>query len=157
SSDDSEAVLRALRPGLRYLRNEDNVGLIRALNQGARAARGELLCFLHNDTEMGDPRWLARLRDAVAAGAGLAGLYGVRRLRRAGRYVGRTIVHCLSEAGNVAAPVTNVAAVDGVCLCLRRSTFHKVRGFDEGYGFLHGYDRDLSFAVRETGHPCVVV
>ena len=30
-------------------------------------------------------------------------------------------------------------------------------GFDEGYGFFHGYDRDLSFAVREAGWRCVVV
>jgi len=158
STDDSERVLRALRgPALRYQRNVENVGLIRALNQGTREASGDLLCFLHNDTEMREPTWLARLRDAVAAGAGLAGLYGVRRLRRDGRYVGRTIVHCLAEGGNVAAPVTEVAAVDGVCLCLRRSTLEKVGGFDEGYGFLHGYDRDLSFAVRETGQRCVVV
>jgi GT2 family glycosyltransferase len=33
----------------------------------------------------------------------------------------------------------------------------EVGGFDEGYGFLHGYDRDLSFAVREAGWRCAVV
>ena len=43
---------------LAYHRNDENVGLIRALNQGARLARGEFVCFLHNDTEMCDPRWL---------------------------------------------------------------------------------------------------
>jgi len=32
-----------------------------------------------------------------------------------------------------------------------------VGGFDEGYGFFHGYDRDLSFKVREIGRRCVVV
>jgi len=32
-----------------------------------------------------------------------------------------------------------------------------VGGFDEGYGFFHGYDRDLSFAVRELGLRCAVV
>ena len=158
STDGSDAMLRdAWGPGLRYERNAENVGLIRALNQGARLARGDVLCFLHNDTEMREPAWLARLRDALQDGAGLAGLYGVRRLRRDGRYVGRTIVHCLTEGANLVAPVTDVAAVDGVCLCLRRSTLEKVGGFDEGYGFLHGYDRDLSFAVRQTGQRCVVV
>jgi len=50
-----------------------------------------------------------------------------------------------------------VAAVDGVCLFLRRSLHESVGGFDEGYGFFHGYDRELSFAVRETGRRCVVV
>src|SRR5262249_55063996 len=46
---------------------------------------------------------------------------------------------------------------DGVCLCLRRSMLERVGGFDEGYGFFHGYDRDLSFAVREAGGRCAVV
>lgn len=161
STDGTEAWIRALgesRP-LRYVKNPGNVGLIRALNQGARAATGELLCFLHNDAEMLEARWLERLRAGLDGEprVGLAGLYGVRRLRRDGRYVGRTIVHCLAGRANLRAPVVEVAAVDGVCLCLRRSLLDDLGGFDEGYGFFHGYDRDLSFAVREAGWRCVVV
>jgi hypothetical protein len=71
--------------------------------------------------------------------------------------VGRTIVHSLEGGPGLAAPVVEVAAVDGVCLCLRRSLLEAIGGFDEGYGFFHGYDRDLSFAVRERGLQCVVV
>jgi GT2 family glycosyltransferase len=144
---------------LRYLRNDDNVGLIRALNQGAELATGELLCFLHNDTEMRDPRWLERLEGAIRSPGrvGLAGLYGVRRLRRDGRYVGRTIVHCLEGRETLRAPQAEVAVVDGVCLFVARDVLRAVGGFDEGYGFFHGYDRDLSFAVRELGLRCAVV
>lgn len=144
---------------LRYIRNGTNLGLIRALNQGARLSRGEFLCFLHNDTELCEPAWLTRLHQAVVTGdrVGLAGLYGARRLRRDGRYVGRTLVHCLAGQNTMAAPVVEVAAVDGVCLFLRRTVFDAVGGFDEGYGPFHGYDRELSFAVREAGFRCVVV
>ena len=144
---------------VRYRRNDDNVGLIRALNQGAELAAGDLLCFLHNDTEMRDPRWLERLENAVQAGAGigLAGLYGVRRIRRDGRYVGRTIVHCLAGQETLRVPQLDVAVVDGVCLFLARDVLDVVGGFDEGYGFFHGYDRDLSFAVQELGLRCAVV
>jgi GT2 family glycosyltransferase len=134
------------------------VGLIQALNQGAEMAGGDTLCFLHNDTEMHDVRWLARLGAALEEpGVGLAGLYGARRLRRDGRYVGRTLVHALAGAATLRADLTEVAAVDGVCLVVRRRVLDKVGGFDEGYGFFHGYDRDLSFAVREAGRRCVVV
>jgi GT2 family glycosyltransferase len=161
SSDGTEAYFRRfpLPYPLRYLRHDDNVGLIRALNAGARLATGEFLCFLHNDTEMHEPEGLARLHAAVAGegGIGLAGLYGVRRLRADGRYVGHTIVSGLEGAPRMAAPVTEVAAVDGVCLFLRRALLEAVGGFDEGYGFFHGYDRDLSFAVREAGQRCAVV
>ena len=142
-----------------YRRNDDNIGLIRGLNQGARLARGEFLCFLHNDTIMRDHEWLARLRAPLEEGTrvGLAGLYGAQRLRRDGRYVGRTILHCLEGSGNLYDPSAEVAAVDGVCLFLRRGVFDSVGGFDEAYGFFHGYDRDLSFSVREAGWRCVVV
>src|SRR6202008_405820 len=57
----------------------------------------------------------------------------------------------------VRGPVTEVAAVVGVCLFLPRGILETVGGFDEGYGFFHGYDRDLSFAVREAGLSCAVV
>jgi GT2 family glycosyltransferase len=161
SSDGTEEFFRAWAgpTPLRYHRNDQNVGLIRALNQGARLAGGERLCFLHNDTVMREPLWLERLEAAVQGPGrvGLAGLYGARRLRRDGRYVGRTIVHALEGQATLRAPVTEVAAVDGVCLFLPRAILEAVGGFDEGYGFFHGYDRELSFAVREAGWRCAVV
>jgi GT2 family glycosyltransferase len=107
---------------------------------------------------MRDTRWLARLGAALEEpGVGLAGLYGARRLRRDGRYVGRTIVHALEGSANLRGDVTEVAAVDGVCLTVRRAQLQAAGGFDETYGFFHGYDRDLSFAVRAAGYRCVVV
>lgn len=144
---------------LRYHRNEDNLGLIRALNQGWRLASEEFVCFLHNDTEMRDPRWLERLLAPLERGpeVGLTGLYGAGRVRRDGRYVGRTIVHCLADAPRIRGAEAEVAALDGVCLCLRRRLLESIGGFDEAYGFFHGYDRDLSFAVREAGGRLVVV
>jgi GT2 family glycosyltransferase len=160
STDETEAFFRSTRLPFprRYYRNPDNVGLIRALNQGTALARGEVLCFLHNDTEMRDVKWLARLSGALEEpGVGLAGLYGARRLRRDGRFAGRTIVHALQGTGNLRREVMEVAAVDGVCLAIHRAVLAGVGGFDEGYGFFHGYDRDLSFAVREAGYRCVVV
>lgn len=144
---------------LTYHRNAENLGLIKALNQGWRLAHGEFVCFLHNDTEMREPRWLERLVQALDSdpSVGLAGLYGAKRIRRDGRYAGRTIVHCLADGPTLRVPVAEVAVVDGACLFLRRDFLEALGGFDEGYGFFHGYDKDLSFAVREAGRRCVVV
>ena len=160
SSDDTPRFFREWTGNqLRYIRNAANVGLIQALNQGTRAASGDRLCFLHNDAEMREPRWLERLEAAVDGPGriGLAGLYGVRRLRRDGRYVGRTIVHALAGHATIRQPVVEVAAVDGVCLFVPRAILEGVGGFDEGYGFYHGHDRDLSLAVLERGRRCLVV
>jgi len=160
STDGTPDFFRALRPRfpLRYDRSEENRSVIAQLNRGWRLAETEFVCVLHNDTEMVDPDWLGRLLAALAEpGVGLAGLYGVKRLRRDGRFVGRTIVHSLAEGPTVRAPWEEVAVVDSVCMCLRRDLMERVGGFDEGYGFYHGLDRDLSLAVRETGRRCVVV
>ncbi len=161
SSDETSAYFghwRGAAP-LRYRRNAENVGLIRALNQGAALARGDRICFLHNDTEMLDPHWLEKLDEGVGDGGrvGLAGLYGARSLHRTGSYVRGSIVHCLAEGPMMRARVVEVAAVDGVCLFIPRVVLSAIGGFDESYGFSHGYDRDLSFAVRATGRRCVLV
>jgi GT2 family glycosyltransferase len=138
--------------------NPANDGVIRSLNRAWRHADTEYLCFLHNDTEMVEPEWLARLLAALAEpGVGLAGLYGAKRLRRDGRAVGRTIVHSLADGPTVRPPWEEVVFVDSVCMCLPRDLLEAIGGFDEGYGFYHGHDRELSFAVRERGRRCVVV
>ena len=161
SSDETPSYFRQWsgEPPLRYRRNAENVGLIRALNQSVALARGDHLCFLHNDTEMLDPHWLEKLAAAVGSGrkVGLAGLYGARYVHPNGTYLGRSIVHCLADGPTMRTATAEVAVVDGVCLFVPRVVLAEVGGFDEDYGFLHGYDRDLSLAVRATGRRCAVV
>ncbi|MBI3636564.1 MAG: glycosyltransferase [Candidatus Rokubacteria bacterium] len=140
---------------LRFARNATNQSVIASLNRAARLADTEVLCFLHNDVEMRDPRWPERPLAALAEpAAGLAGLYGIKRAN--GRYVGRTIVHSLAEGPTVRRPWEDVAVVDSVCMCPERKLFDEIGGLDEGYGFYHGLDRELSFAVRERGRRCLV-
>jgi GT2 family glycosyltransferase len=42
-------------------------------------------------------------------------------------------------------------------MCLSRDLLDAIGGFDEGYGFYHGHDRDLSLAVLERQRRCLVV
>jgi GT2 family glycosyltransferase len=143
---------------LRWERNETNRPVIQALNRAWRLAETEYVCILHNDTEMVEPAWLTRLLAPFAdPTVGMTGLYGIKRLRRDGRFVGRTIVHSLAEGPTVRPEGEDVAVIDSVVMCLPRRLMEEVGGFDEGYGFYHGLDRDLSFAVRERGRRCVTV
>lgn len=143
---------------LDYHRSDTNQSVIVQLNRGWRRARTEVVCLLHNDTEMLEPRWSTRLLDALREpGAGLVGLYGAKRVRRDGKLVGRTIVHSLATGPTVRPPWEEVAFVDSVCMCLPRDLLESLGGLDEGYGFYHGLDRELSFAVREAGRRCLIV
>ena len=143
---------------LRYDPYGINTSVIASLNRAWRYAETEDICLLHNDTEMVDPEWLSRLLTALQEpDVGITGLYGAKRVRRSGNFVGRTIVHSLAEGPTVKPPWEEVAVIDGVCMCLPRELMEVVGGLDEGYGFIHGFDKDLSFAVRETGRRCLVV
>jgi GT2 family glycosyltransferase len=143
---------------LRFERNETNRPVIAALNRAWRLAETEYICILHNDTEMLEPTWLTRLLAPLAdPTVGMTGLYGIKRLRRDGRFVGRTIVHSLADGPTVRPEGEEVAVIDSVVMCLPRRLMEEVGGFDEGYGFYHGLDRDLSFAVRERGQRCLTV
>jgi hypothetical protein len=63
SSDGTPAYLEALAaadPRVRLILNQENHGFSRACNQGARAAAGDVLVFLNNDTVLA-PGWLRGL------------------------------------------------------------------------------------------------
>jgi len=160
STDDTPNVIRSSSYPfpIDYVRSDTNQPVIATLNQGWRRAKSDVICFLHNDTEMPDPAWLAKLTTAlISERVGLAGLYGAKRVRTTGTLSGRTIVHSLAPTPTVKAPWEEVAFVDSVCMTLRRETLEQVGGLDESYGFYHGLDRELSFRIRSTGLKCVVV
>jgi glycosyltransferase involved in cell wall biosynthesis len=60
STDDTAAFLAALSGDVQVLRNPHDVGLARACNQGAAAARGRHLVFLGQDA-VPEPGWLSTL------------------------------------------------------------------------------------------------
>ena len=125
-------------------------------NAGARAARGEYLLFLNNDTEVVAPEWLnamvewAQLPNIGCVGAKL--LFADGRIQHAGvtlhdgsafhpgygqRPGDRTWVE--SEV------VRNFSAVTAACLLVRRSIFEEVGGFDESFPVAYN---DVVLCVR---------
>jgi GT2 family glycosyltransferase len=143
---------------LHYIENDDNRSVIASINRAWPEARTPFVCLLHNDTELLDPAWLTKLIDALDdASVGMTGLYGAKRMRADTRFVGRTIVHSLAEGPTVRPAGEDVVVIDAVCMCLSRRLLEDLGGLDEGYGFYHGFDKDLSLAVRARGLRCRVV
>src|SRR5262249_32628235 len=90
---------------LRFARNPANESVIVTLNRAWRMAETEFVCILHNDTEFPEPQWLSRLLGPFEdPETGITGLYGVKRLGRNGRVVGRTIWDSLAEGPTVRSP-----------------------------------------------------
>lgn len=66
STDDSAAMVEAEFPQVRLIRNADNVGFVRANNQGLATASGEFLFMLNSDTEV-RPGAIERLVEVVGS------------------------------------------------------------------------------------------
>ena len=138
------------------IRNKRNEGFAFACNQGARAATGDVLVFLNNDTEVHDG-WLAplvaQLADPTVGIVGARLLYPDGTIQHAG--VGVNFAQPFGlEAWNRKDEWTTVArdvdAVTGACLAIRADLFAALGGFDEG--FVNGYeDVDLCLAALGAG------
>jgi GT2 family glycosyltransferase len=135
----------------------------RVNNWAAEQTRGDLLCFLNDDTEVIGSDWLSAMvahvaRDRVAAVGALL-LYPKERIQHAGVLLG---------AGGVGAHMysrrrksirgyhdrvlvdQDVSCVTAACMLVRRDVFEEVGGFDERLAIAFN-DVDLCLRLREAG------
>jgi GT2 family glycosyltransferase len=167
STDGSAEWLASERPEVRVIRLPENLGFSGGCNVGIRAARGELVALLNNDTEV-DPRWLEALCQAMdrdpRIGAADSKVYF---------YDERNVIWSAGCDYSIAGSVTHrgyleaddrgqytqetdvfVAVACGIVY--RRSALDKVGLFDED--FFSGYeDVDLSFRLHAAGYRVVNV
>ncbi len=163
SPDDSAATLARVE-GLRLVRNPENLGFIGSCNAGAALARGEMLLFLNNDTQV-TPGWLDALYACMREETD-CGLVGSRlvfpdgRLQEAGG-----IVYADGSCWNVGRFEDrndpryrcrrDVDYVSGAALLIPRRLFHSIGGFDARYAPAYYEDADLAFSVRAAGRRVV--
>jgi GT2 family glycosyltransferase len=163
STDETPDVLRRVT-GLITIRNEENLGFIGSCNGGAKAARGEHLVFLNNDTVV-TPGWLEALATTFQdfPGTGLVGaklVYPDGRLQEAGALIWRDASGWnYGKHEDPDEPRFNFAReVDycsGACVMVPRSLFERCGGFDDQYAPAYYEDADLAFKIRQAGYKVV--
>lgn len=184
SSDGSVAALRAALgadPRLRILENGANLGFARANNQALLLAKGDYLLFLNPDCVV-PPAALDRMREVMEHDprTGMAGCLlvnpdgteqagcrrelptlstaltralGLSRLARFGKSPFRDYV--LRGQPILDSP-TQVDAISGAFMFVRRTALQQVGPLDEGY-FLHCEDLDWCMRFRQGGWPVLFV
>jgi GT2 family glycosyltransferase len=162
SEDGSEAVVE-VRPWVRLIRAETNLGFAAANNRAARLATGEWLVFLNPDA-YAEHDWLEQLV-AAAARHPSADAFGSTQLMAndPSRIDGAgDVFHICGVAyrGHFGWPAEKLPA-EGECFSAcaaaamyRRSVFQRLGGFDERF-FCYGEDVDLGFRLRLSGGRAV--
>jgi hypothetical protein len=170
---------RAREPDSLVIPNSSPGSIFRAYNllidlAGARDDL-EALVLLHQDVEIVDPEFGAKVRRAFAdpgvAAAGCVGALGVRGMAWwEGAVTWASFIHRYYELGGGELPAFamhpervpppayartgEVDTLDGFLLVLAPWTVRNLR-FDETLGPFHGYDFDLCMQVREAGRKVV--
>jgi hypothetical protein len=185
SITDPDVYRRCAEPGIRLAAEPDSEvianaaagSLFRSYNLILDSVAGrddvEAVVLLHQDAEIADPEFAAKLRHALAGPdvgvVGCVGAIGVRSIAWwEGSVTWASFVHRYGELGGGDLPAFSwngadvpayartgeVDTVDGFVLGLSPWVVQNIR-FDESLGQLHGYDFDFCLQVRAAGRKVV--
>ena len=184
SSDDTIAIVRQQFPTVRLFANEKNVGFGKTVNVGLKEASGEYVLVLNNDTWMhegaldamiafldthadtgivgpkvlsGDGSLQQQCRRRIPTpAAALLYFTGIAKLFPKNPKVAGYLMTAADEN-----QTTEVDAVSGACLMVRREVIDRIHGFDPEY-YLYGEDMDFCWRAKLAGwnviyHPDAVI
>lgn len=176
SSDGSVSVVEACGPRARLVRNDENRGFARGVNQGVAATSAPLVLILNPDCRLVAGAYASLLEELERSSShaivgprildpdgsvqgsargdpdmltGLFGRTGIARRLLPWLAVSRRNVVVDSTADERAG--CTVDWVSGACMLARREVLQRVKGFDERY-FLYWEDADLCRRVRLLGY-----
>jgi GT2 family glycosyltransferase len=177
SADGSPAIVAEFAPNVRLVRNLENVGFGRGVNQGVAATTAPFVLIMnpdcrlvagalaaleqqlrrHPECAIVGPRILDPDGSVQGSARGdpdmLTGLFGrtsaLRTLLPKLSVSRRNVVsHAVTDDGEASA---GVDWLSGACMLARRDAFEKAHGFDERY-FLYWEDADLCRRLRALGY-----
>ena len=179
SFDGSDEFIHNRFPDVKMIKNSENLGFGKAVNQAARVATNDYLLILNPDTviqedtiatfvhymkdhpEAGligpkilNPDGSLQLtckRSFPTPGIALPKLLGLSKVFPKSKWAGKYNLTYLNQE-----EVHSVDAVSGSCMFLQRKLFIDIGGFDERF-FMFGEDIDLCYRIKESGNEIYYV
>ena len=166
STDDTSSMIARRFPGVKVIRNPQNIGFGGALNQGSDSAGGELLVWLNADASL-DPEWMGTLVGAFDMDPRLGMLSSVVLYRdltnvvwSAGGCVdgttGLTWDHGKGEDVSVVRPLPDPDYTPACAVMIRREALAAAGGLDPRY-FIYFEDADLGLRMRGAGYKQTIL
>lgn len=152
------------------IRNSENVGLPKAMNQALQISRADYTLFTHTDVEMFEPGWDVKIKRILTdlGSVGVAGFFGARGIGAQHMYQVPYQMNQLARwgtlAGNRCRLDPNVhghlqfadefqrcAVLDGFCLIVKRG----LKFWDKSVH--HNYDNDICLESIDAGWQNIVI
>lgn len=139
------------------IRNKQNLGFIKAVNQGMRASDAPSVCLLNNDTVV-TPGWLETMLRVTEQDPAI-GLVNPSSNTLGYRPPAATVEAITAYAQHTIAPLAqqtrDLAMGTGFCLLITRAVLDTIGLFDERYGMGNFEDADFSKRAVHAGYRCV--
>ena len=124
------------------IRNETNLGYVKAVNQGLRASCGDYVCLLNNDTKVQEG-WLEELINVAQSNPKIGILNPVSASLP---YKKKELREKWIEIG----------FATGFCMLIKREVIDKIGFFDEDYEVGFWEDTDYCQRAKRAGYICAV-
>lgn len=151
--------------GLRIVSLDKNYGPAKARNQGVKSAKGEIIGFLDNDTEV-DPHWISSALKYFENDSKIGALQckllllnDKNKIDYAGEYLGSLgfLVHVArygEEDNGQYDEVKELLAAKSAGMFIRKDVFDKIGGFDDDY-FIFVEETDLGWRAWLAGYKTI--
>lgn len=133
---------RASRSNVVLVRNSENLGWVKAVNQGFRLSESPYVCIMNNDVIVRSDGWLSSIIATIELepDIGLANpQFEIKKKVRQDN------------------PFIEIDFCRGYCILIKRAVLEKIGGLDENYGFGYYDDDDYSVRALRAGFRCVRV
>ena len=158
SGDDMKSYLKDLEAEigerLLVIRNDSNLGFIKAVNQGIKASVAPYICLLNNDTIV-TKGWLEEMMRVMESAKDIGIINpssnNLGQRPPAGESIEKFAEHLSQESGKS----IELGSAVGFCMLVRRELFDKIGLFDEAYGMGNFEDSDFSRRAVQEGYRCV--
>lgn len=138
-------------PDVKLIRNEENVGFVKAVNQGFGVSDSPYVCLMNNDT-VPAPKWLENMVE-FADSHGEIGL--VNPLCNG--HGERSIDEYARILDNNKGKYMETNQCFGFCMLIKREVIDKIGILDERFGIGGFDDTDYSMRAYRSGYRCAVV
>ncbi len=132
------------------IRNEENLGFIKAVNQGLKSSSAEYLCIINNDTVVTDG-WLGEMID-IARLKKEIGLINPSS-NNLGQHTGRdTVDEYAAKLKQLKGQYIELGSSVGFCMLMKRRLFEEIGYLDEIYRGGNFDDTDYSRRAEKKGY-----